>query len=198
MKKFCVSAMFLLPFIFGGCAEKVSVTLLPEEGGKVGKIGYIDKEGKTKLIDKAWETLEIKKDGSVSSGQSDEKTVMAKYGDTIAAMPQKPLSFLIFFGSESADIGLEDMKILGAAIEAIKTKKANLVVCAGHTDSSGQKDYNRALSLKRAENVAKYLIKHGVDKNLVEVKYYGDADPLVKTANGTHSPKNRRVEIIVR
>jgi outer membrane protein OmpA-like peptidoglycan-associated protein len=192
-----IITLLALLFVFVGCADKVNVTLLPEEGGKVGVIEFVDKSGKPHIISKAWETLEIDKSGKADSKLSDEKTVMQKYGNTIAAMPPKPLSFMIFFGSESADISSESKKELELAVEEIKSKKASLVMCAGHTDSLGEKEYNRALSLRRANSVVKYLVAHGVDKNIIEARHYGDANPLVKTANGA-SPKNRRVEIIVK
>ncbi len=196
MKK--IITLLVLLFVFVGCADKVNVTLLPEEDGKVGVIEFVDNSGKPHLISKAWETLEIDKSGKADSKLSDEKTVMQKYGNTIAAMPPKPLSFMIFFGSESADISSESKKELELAVEEIKNKKASLVMCAGHTDSMGEKEYNRALSLRRANSVVKYLVAHGVDKNIIEARHYGDANPLVKTANGKSHSKNRRVEIIVK
>ncbi len=195
LKNIATFIAFLL--LFTGCADKVNVTLLPEEGGRVGVIEFVDSSGKEHLISKAWETLAIDKSGKADSKLLDEKTVMQKYGNTIAAMPPKPLSFMIFFGSESADISSESKKELELAIEEIKSKKASLVMCAGHTDSLGEKEYNRALSLRRANSVVKYLIAHGVDKNIIEARHYGDANPLVKTTSGA-SAKNRRVEIIVK
>jgi outer membrane protein OmpA-like peptidoglycan-associated protein len=185
--------------IFVGCADKTKVTIMPEEGGKVGVIEFVDKEGKSHVVSKAWESLEVKAGGSAKTKQLDESSVMNKYGDTIAAMPPKPKSFLIFFGSESADIGEDSKKELNLAVEEIKNKKANLVVCAGHTDSFGAKEYNRNLSLQRASNVIKYLVAHGVDKNIIEAHHYGDANPLVKAQGGAAvDPKNRRVEIMVK
>ena len=73
----------LVMLLLAGCADKTTVTLLPEEGGKVGKIAFVDKSGKSVTIDKAWETLEVKKDGSASSEVLNEKVVMGKYKDTI-------------------------------------------------------------------------------------------------------------------
>jgi len=195
--KFLIISLFLF-LLFAGCADKVNVTILPEEGGRVGVIEFVDKDGKAHTLSKAWETLEIEKSGKADTKLSNEKTVMQKYGDTIAAMPPKPRSFMIFFGSESAEISSEAKKELALAIVDIKEKKASLVVCAGHTDSLGQKEYNEMLSLKRANSVVKYLIEHGIDKNIIEARHYGDANPLVKTANGKSHPKNRRVEIIVK
>jgi outer membrane protein OmpA-like peptidoglycan-associated protein len=194
MKIFVLSFLALVFFV--GCASKTKVTLLPEEGGKVGKIGFTDEKGKHVLIDKAWESLEIDNAG-VKSQMLSEKEVHSKYEDTISAVPPKPISYLVFFDAESSDID-EVKKELDKVVIAIKNKKPTLVVCAGHTDSMGEKSYNKALSLKRATVVAKYLISKGIDKNLIDVHYYGDANPLVKTAGGIPHPKNRRVEVLLK
>lgn len=184
-------------FLFVGCAGKTTVTLLPEEGGRVGKIDFVDSSGKRVLIDKAWESLEIHGGKNAKSTMLSEKEVRAEYGDTIAAMPPKPISYLVFFDSESFDISASKKELDKVAL-AIKEKKPTLVVCAGHTDSMGEHSYNKALSLKRADIVAKYLISRGVDKNLIELHYYGDANLLVKTARGVPHAKNRRVEILLK
>jgi len=188
----------LVMLLLAGCADKTTVTLLPEEGGKVGKIAFVDKSGKSVTIDKAWETLEVKKDGSASSEVLNEKVVMGKYKDTISAIPPKPSTYFLFFGAESAELTDDGIRVLDAAVKEIVAKKANLVVCAGHSDSLGEKEYNMALSLKRAESAAKYLVKHGVNKEIIEVRYYADSNPLVKTAHGVPHPKNRRVEVVVK
>jgi outer membrane protein OmpA-like peptidoglycan-associated protein len=200
VRKIFILATLLLSILFTGCAEKsdVKVAILPEEGGKVGMVEFVDKSGKSYTLSKAWETLDIKKDGKAEVKLSDEKTIMQKYGETIAVMPPKPTSFMIFFGSDSADIDANAKKELENAVADIKNKKASLVICAGHTDSAGKKEYNRALSLKRANSVVKYLVSQGVDKSIIEAHHYGDADPLVKTASGEGHPKNRRVEVIVK
>ncbi len=189
---FCVLAFF------AGCADKVKVTLLPEDGDKVGTIRMDDKDGKSHTINKAWGLMEIKKDGTITTDMTDEKTVLRNFGDTIKALPKPPLSFTVFFNAESADIDYGLSKELSKAVEAIKREKSTLVVCAGHTDSMGEKSYNKILSLKRAEVVSKYLIKHGVNAKIIELHYYGEANLLIKTAQGVPEPRNRRVEIIVK
>ena len=200
MRKIFILAALLLSIFFAGCAEKsdVQVAILPEEGGKVGMVEFVDKGGKTLTLSKAWETLDIKKDGKAEVKLSDEKTVMQKYGETISAMPPKPISFMIFFGSGSADLDADAKKELENAVAGIKNKNSKLVVCAGHTDSAGKKELNRILSLKRADSVVKYLLSQGIDKSIIEAHHYGDVSPLVETAIGEGHPKNRRVEIIVK
>lgn len=58
----------------------------------------------------------------------------------------------------------------------------------------GVKD-NVDLSLRRAQNVADYMISQGVKPNLVYVKGFGDADPIASNDTPEGRAKNRRVEL---
>jgi OOP family OmpA-OmpF porin len=74
---------------------------------------------------------------------------------------------------------------------------AYMVVIVGHTDSSGDPAYNMALSLKRAESVAEYLITTGINEDQVRVIGRGPKEPIA--SNETHEGRmqNRRVDILV-
>ena len=54
---------------------------------------------------------------------------------------------------------------------------------------------NQDLSLKRAQDVAQFLIAQGVKPNLVFVKGFGDADPVASNDTPEGRAKNRRVEL---
>src|SRR3954466_14950330 len=54
---------------------------------------------------------------------------------------------------------------------------------------------NEDLSLRRAQNVADFLIAKGVKPSLVYVKGFGDAEPAASNDTPAGRAKNRRVEI---
>ncbi len=68
---------------------------------------------------------------------------------------------------------------------------------AGHTDDTGNEERNRTLSLKRANTVKKYLVKHGVDSGKIKVTGLGSSKP--KASNNTKKGRaaNRRVEVLI-
>ena len=68
----------------------------------------------------------------------------------------------------------------------------------GHTDTVGEKEYNYALSLKRAKAVASILHEKGVDPSILDITSHGKDNPLVPTGDQVSEPRNRRVEITVR
>lgn len=64
----------------------------------------------------------------------------------------------------------------------------------GHTDSDGADAYNLKLSDGRAKAVADYLIEHGIDKNRLTAKGFGETKPLVPNDTDEGKATNRRVE----
>ncbi len=73
----------------------------------------------------------------------------------------------------------------------------------GHADALGTPEYNRMLSERRAESVARSLVFCGVARERMAVKGFGMSHPITANTNpdGTDNPegraRNRRVELIV-
>jgi len=51
--------------------------------------------------------------------------------------------------------------------------------------------------VRRAQVVANELVRNGVPRQAISVQGFGEARPLVQTADGAREPQNRRVEIIL-
>lgn len=74
--------------------------------------------------------------------------------------------------------------------------KAKIVV-AGYADSIGTEKYNKALSLRRAKAVRKYLSERcGVAFNRVIIKGYGENSPIASNESEAGRVLNRRVEML--
>ncbi|WP_310496463.1 OmpA family protein [Sandarakinorhabdus sp.] len=69
-------------------------------------------------------------------------------------------------------------------------------VVEGHTDSSGTRASNVALSQARAQSVVSYLSAKGVDRMKLSARGYGFDRPL--QGRGPSDPANRRVEVTAR
>lgn len=67
---------------------------------------------------------------------------------------------------------------------------------SGHTDSSGQADFNLDLSQQRAEAIRNYIIYfNGVDEERVDAIGYGSSKPIIKEEKTEEDRRvNRRVE----
>jgi len=72
-----------------------------------------------------------------------------------------------------------------------------LVSIEGHTDESGTTQYNRQLSLARAESVKNLLIMYGVDRKRLTTQGWGKDRPIDLGHDEEAHKRNRRVEFIV-
>jgi len=64
----------------------------------------------------------------------------------------------------------------------------------GHTDATGARDQNMALSQARAQSVVDYLVSQGIDTTRLTARGYGPDRPLRGTR--ATAPDNRRVEFV--
>jgi outer membrane protein OmpA-like peptidoglycan-associated protein len=72
------------------------------------------------------------------------------------------------------------------------------ILLEGYTDSVGGMEYNLALSRRRAESIAFYLMNNFlVDTSRVVWNWYGPSDPVASNASSGGRAENRRVEIAV-
>ncbi|MDJ0748879.1 MAG: OmpA family protein [Woeseiaceae bacterium] len=69
------------------------------------------------------------------------------------------------------------------------------VSITGHTDSSGDENYNRALSLARARVVADWLQESGIEGDRLEVAGVGSSVPVADNATRFGRGLNRRIDI---
>lgn len=71
------------------------------------------------------------------------------------------------------------------------------IAVVGHTDSTGNQDYNLQLSLRRANAVADYLISQGVERSRLSTEGRGPLEPIASNQTAAGRAENRRVEIYV-
>jgi OOP family OmpA-OmpF porin len=71
------------------------------------------------------------------------------------------------------------------------------VVAGGYADSSGDEEYNLALSEKRAASVKNYLVNSGVNEDQIVALWFGELNPVGDNMTEAGRESNRRVEIAV-
>ena len=84
------------------------------------------------------------------------------------------------------------LKELELALNSSSLGKDKFLV-AGHTDAKGSAQYNKQLSLKRAEAVKRFLIAKGMDAGRLTTVGFGSEKLLAP--DRPEDPSNRRVEI---
>lgn len=95
------------------------------------------------------------------------------------------------FGPGSTSLSNSDRRLLDNIITyVLADSTVERVFVDGHTDSSGTRIDNRALSEERANAVADYLISEGLPEDLIIVRAHADQYPVSKRA-----ADNRRTTI---
>lgn len=102
----------------------------------------------------------------------------------------------VLFEFDHASIAVEEMEKLDNLIHRIENADLMHVRIEGHTDSKGSAKYNKQLSVKRAEAVRDYLVRHGIALSKISTKGFGEAMPLERNDTEEHRAKNRRSELI--
>jgi len=93
--------------------------------------------------------------------------------------------------SESSKSDLREIsKIL------IEFPDTNITV-QGHTDSTGNEDYNMALSKRRAESVVTFFKQNGVASSRFRIEALGETMPRYDNGTVEGRAKNRRVELAI-
>jgi outer membrane protein OmpA-like peptidoglycan-associated protein len=112
-----------------------------------------------------------------------------------SVVQQAAISLSIPFDSNSSHLqrnATVQLRNLAEALNSDDLKTSRFEV-AGHTDASGNADYNKRLSTRRAAAVKDFLVRSGVSATRIETAGYGSERPLKPDA--PLDPANRRVEI---
>jgi len=176
---------FLLNF---GCAgPRNLVVLVADPDGSVGSISVSNQAGSV-LLDSQYQSTNIKDSKSAPTPPlvMKKKKVHSIFAEALAAQPEPPVHFLLYFKKGLTDLTADSLS------------KLPLISVVGHTDTIGDKDSNIRLSTQRAESVSRLLIQNGVKEEKIETTSHGEENQLVKTEDNVSEPKNRRVEVIVR
>jgi outer membrane protein OmpA-like peptidoglycan-associated protein len=171
------------------------VTLLASPDGSVGKV-IVKGAGGEQVIDQAHYAALL--DGSVAAAPVDEARFAQDFGTAMAARPELPQHFILYFETGGAQLTADSQALLPTIVEAAAKRATVDISVIGHSDTVGKPDLNEALSLKRAQAVADLLKGKGLKVDALTVESHGERNLLVSTPDETPEPRNRRVEISIR
>lgn len=118
---------------------------------------------------------------------------VTRVGDSIVLnMPSN-----ITFDTDKSELKPQFYNTLNSVVLVFKEYKQTLINVIGHTDSSGDPNYNYDLSRRRAASVAQYLSAQQLDPNRFSVEGHGAGDPIASNASPSGRAQNRRVEITI-
>lgn len=87
---------------------------------------------------------------------------------------------------------------LNELVQRLRAENRNVYLeIQGHTDASGDADYNERLGLARAEAVRRNLSRGGIALNRMATISYGEDEPIADNGTPEGRAQNRRVAIVV-
>lgn len=101
----------------------------------------------------------------------------------------------VYFDESGRQMRTSALPVLERVAAFADACRDTLVSITGHTDSSGDENYNRALSLARARTVADWLQNRGIEPARLEVAGAGSSLPIADNATRFGRSLNRRIDI---
>jgi peptidoglycan-associated lipoprotein len=105
----------------------------------------------------------------------------------------------IFYFDYDTDVlnNKEYEKDIQCIVDFINFYPGNSFLIIGHTDERGTREYNNALSLRRAKKIESILAQRGISHSRMFVMGLGEDRPVIRHAQTEEQhQKNRRVEIL--
>ncbi len=102
----------------------------------------------------------------------------------------------VLFDTNEATLKPDATNNLMRVADFLRKYPDRTVVIEGHTDNTGDSQYNMDLSSRRAMAVKNMLASQGVDSNRVTARGLGEHSPVASNANSAGRQLNRRVDLI--
>ncbi len=196
-----VLAVSLAILVAGCCAAPATrpalFAVIPGNDGHVGSI-VVTQGSQTRVINAAYSAQRLAADGSLTAATLTEAEVKESFGTTLAALPGKPATFLLYFLEGKDELTAESKVELEKVFAELKRRPLPDIVVIGHTDTMGSLPFNDRLSLARAERLREMMIELGIPAERITAAGRGKRELLVPTDDMVAEARNRRVEINVR
>ncbi|OGJ87522.1 MAG: hypothetical protein A2248_18670 [Candidatus Raymondbacteria bacterium RIFOXYA2_FULL_49_16] len=139
----------------------------------------------------------------VSDGCPNDPETINGYKDQDGCPDEKPVEMKgtlvlegINFRTGSAELLDESFSILDNVYNSLEAFPKVKIEIRGHTDNVGSAQANMVLSLERAQSVKSYLVNRGVAADRVQVKGFGESQPVSSNRTAKGRAENRRIEFV--
>ena len=103
----------------------------------------------------------------------------------------------VYFSFNKSRLTATAKDVVDAAVKATQQDQTRRIALVGKADLAGTDPYNMALSHRRADTVRNAMVASGVPADRIDVRWVGEREPPVPTANGVRDAKNRVVEVAI-
>lgn len=103
----------------------------------------------------------------------------------------------IQFASDSAQLNTDSKLLIKDIVNELRRYPDLAITVHGHTDDTGQTDYNEQLSADRSNSTLTEFINNGIAPHRVNFRASGERSPVATNATEAGKAQNRRVEITI-
>ena len=103
----------------------------------------------------------------------------------------------VLFAVGKAEVAPGGQRSVDQLVQFLKTYPRRRVLIEGHTDNTGNEDFNVKLSQQRADAVRSLLVARGIAPERIATRGYGPKYPIVENDTPAGRQQNRRVEVLV-
>ncbi len=103
----------------------------------------------------------------------------------------------VYFATNKSNINSKSQESLNKLIGVFKEYSDTNILVVGHTDSTGDADYNMSLSKDRAYAVTNYLTNSGISGSRLTTNWFGETQPKHDNSTAEGRAHNRRVNIVI-
>ena len=103
----------------------------------------------------------------------------------------------MYFEADSSGIQDKSLDALEDVFTFLEENNTLVIEIGGHTDVSGEDDYNLKLSKERAKSVLDFFVASGISSDRLTHIGYGESKPLTSEKGNEASAINRRIELLV-
>ena len=100
----------------------------------------------------------------------------------------------VFFDTGKWDVRSDSYPELERLVDLLGEVTSLKIEIAGHTDNIGSESFNQSLSQRRADEVVKYLVSKGIEKDRLSAQGYGQSKPIESNDTSEGRASNRRTE----
>lgn len=103
----------------------------------------------------------------------------------------------VLFAVDQSTVSDEARTILAGQANWLNSNPGYTAIIEGHADEQGTREYNFALSARRAASVQDYLISQGVNPSRLKTIPYGKERPLAVCSDESCYSQNRRAVTVL-
>lgn len=119
-------------------------------------------------------------------------------GCTLYEDKEVTVSLLVRFPNNNSSVSQQYLDDIQAVVRFLNEHPETTVVLEGHTSAVGKAEYNKWLSKKRADAVAKQLVDKGIDEMRITTVGFGEERLKNMGDSAQAHAENRRVEAKVK